>query len=93
MRCGPFIQQSKTRIPSDSKAWMKSWTVANKLEMKDLAEKCTERIAVGPMMELPAYNQRASEGARKEAMCCLHQKINKSITRIFENQSEVQTSI
>ena len=41
--------------------------------MKDLAEKCMERIAVSPMMELSAFNLRVS---KEEAMHCFHQKIN-----------------
>ena len=40
---------------------MKLWKVANKFEIKDLDEKCMERIAVSPMMELSAFDQRASE--------------------------------
>ena len=40
---------------------MKLWKVANKFEMMNHAEKCMERIAVSPMMELSAFNQRASE--------------------------------
>ena len=35
---------------------MKLWKVANKFEMKDLSEKCMDRIVVSPMMELSAFN-------------------------------------
>ena len=48
---------------SDSKAWMKLWKVANKFEMKDLAEKCMERIAVRNCLlstKEPLYQQGRS---------------------------------
>ena len=45
---------------------MRLWKVVNKFEMKDLAENSMECIAVIPMMELSAFNQRAFEPARKK---------------------------
>ena len=51
---------------SDLKAWMKLWKFANEFEGKDLAEKCMERNAASPMMELSAFKQKVSEPARKK---------------------------
>ena len=65
----------KTKI-SNWKTCKKFWKQQADLKWRDLAKKCMEHIAVGPMMELSAFNLRAS---KEEEVYCLHQKINKSI--------------
>ena len=67
----------KSKKILDSKAWMKLWKVANKFEMKDVAEKGMEPIAVSPMKELSAFKQRASEPARKkQCIVCIEKLTN-----------------